>query len=124
MINRNNNDFISRRENTWRQQEPASIWRRNQNTVAFAHSAKLGPVSHTVLVAVMVAVLGLIYLTQITKTSGYGYTIEGLSVQKSELLAKKSELEVESARLKSLQKIQSSEVAKTLSAPTTTDYVR
>ncbi len=114
-MNKRNNDFISRRENTWR---------RNQNTVAFAHSAKLGPISHTVLVAVMVAVLGLIYLTQITKTSGYGYTIEGLNSQKTELVAKKSELQVESARLKSLKKIQTSEVAKNLTAPTTTEYVR
>lgn len=115
MISKSNNDFISRRENTWR---------RGQNTVAFAHSAKLGPVSHTVLIAVMVAVLGLIYLTQITKTSSYGYVIDGLNTQKSELVARKSELEVESAKLKSLQKVQSSEVAKNLAAPASTDYIR
>lgn len=110
-----NNDFISRREN---------VWRRNQNTVAFEHSAKLGPVSHTVLVAVMVAVLGMIYLTQVTKTSTYGYTKERLSNQMTELAAKKSELEVESARLKSLQKIQSSQVAQNLTNPSSTDYIR
>lgn len=110
-----NNDFISRRENTWR---------RNQNTVAFEHSAKLGPVSHTVLVAVMVAVLGLIYLTQLTKTGTFGYTRENLTSEMSELVAKKSELEVENARLKSLQKIQSSQVAQTLTAPASTDYIR
>ncbi len=115
MISKNNNDFISRRENTWR---------RNQNTVAFAHTAKLGPVSHTVLIAVMVAVLGLIYLTQITKTSSYGYAIENLNTQKSELVAKKSELEVESARLKSLKKVSTSEIAKNLTAPASTDYIR
>lgn len=110
-----NNDFISRRENTWR---------RNQNTVAFEHTAKLGPVSHTVLIAIMVAVLGLIYLTQVTKTGTYGYAKEKLSSQMSELIAKKSELEVENARLKSLQKIQSSQVAQTLTTPASTDYVR
>ncbi len=70
------------------------------------------------------AVLGLIYLTQITKTSGYGYTIEGLNAQKSALVAKKSDLEVESAKLKSLKEIQGSEVAKNLASPATTDYVR
>ncbi len=118
MTTRANYDFISRRENTWR---------RNQNTVAFAHSAKLGPVSHTVLIAVMVAVLGLIYLTQITKTSSYGYIIggeSGLNAQKSELAAKKSELEVESAKLKSMKQIQSSAVAQNLTTPETTDYIR
>ena len=115
MTNRSNYDFISRRENTWR---------RNQNTVAFTHSAKLGPISHTVLIAVMVATLGLIYLTQITKTSGYGYVIDDLNIQKSALVDKKSELEVESARLKSLKQVSSSEVAKNLTAPASVDYIR
>ena len=115
MSDRHNNTFISRRENAWR---------RNQNTVAFEHSKKLGPVSHTVLVAMMVALLGLIYLTQITKTSSYGYAIEKLNVEKTELVEKKSELQVESARLKSLQKIQSSQVAANLTQPASTDYIR
>ena len=52
----------------------------------------------------MVAILGLIYLTLVTKTSSYGYAIERLNLQKTELVAKKSELQVESARLKSLQR--------------------
>ena len=88
------NHFNSRREKSWR---------RNQNTVAFEPSAKLGPISHTVLVAMMVAVLGLIYLTQITKTSTYSYQIDKLSIQRSKLVDRKRDLEVESALLKSLQ---------------------
>jgi hypothetical protein len=110
-----NYDFISRRENTWR---------RNQNTVAFEHSARLGPISHTVLVAMMVAMLGLIYLTQVTKTGTFGYTKERLSSEMSELVAKKSELEVENARLKSLQKIQTSQVAQSLASPASTEYIQ
>lgn len=47
--------------------------RRNQNTVAFASSIKLGPVTHTVIVALMITVLGLIYLTQATKATSYDY---------------------------------------------------
>jgi hypothetical protein len=42
-------------------------WSRNQNTVAFISSVKLGPVAHTVLVALMITILGLIYLTQATR---------------------------------------------------------
>jgi hypothetical protein len=114
MTTRSHYDFISRRENTWR---------RGQNTVAFAHTAKLGPVSHTVLIAVMVATLGLIYLTQITKTSSYGYALDKLSTQKTDLADKKSELEVESAKLKSFKQIQSSDVAKNMTTPTSTDYI-
>jgi len=49
------------------------MWRRNQNTVPFASATVLGPVTHTVLIALMIAVLGLIYLTQVTKTSLYGF---------------------------------------------------
>jgi hypothetical protein len=113
-MTRQNNSFTSRRTNTWR---------RNQNTVAYEYTQKLGPVSHTVLIAVMVAVLGMIYLTQITKTSTYGYAIENLNIQKTELIAKKSELEVENARLKSLQKIQSSVVAKNLTTPASTETI-
>jgi phosphoenolpyruvate-protein kinase (PTS system EI component) len=115
-MTRQNNDFISRRT-------ASQAWRRNQNTVAFEYQAKLGPVSHTIIIAMMVAVLGMIYLTQITKTSTYGYQIDTLNTRQSALIAKKSELEVESARLKSLQKIQSSEVAKNLTSPASTEYV-
>ena len=46
-------------------------WQRNQNTVAFASAIKLGPVTHTVLIALMITILGLIYLTQATRASGY-----------------------------------------------------
>ena len=38
-------------------------WGRNQNTTRYVSNVKLGPVAHTVLVALMITVLGLIYLT-------------------------------------------------------------
>ena len=99
-------------------------WRRNQNTVKFQASRKLGPVAHTVLVAVMLAVLGLIYLTQITKTSTYGYQINELNTKKEQLLSEQRDLEVETARLQALEKVQQSSVAKALETPKATDYAR
>jgi hypothetical protein len=42
------------------------MWRRNQNTVRFRLGAGLGPVSNAVIVAIMLAVLGILYLTQLT----------------------------------------------------------
>lgn len=99
-------------------------WRRNQNTVAFAPTAKLGPIAHTVLVALMIAVLGIIYLTQITKTSTYGYQLEALDSKKAELASQKSDLEVENARLQALERVRGSNVASTLSEPSNTEYVR
>ncbi|MGH7196287.1 MAG: hypothetical protein ACREGJ_00790 [Candidatus Saccharimonadales bacterium] len=99
-------------------------WRRNQNTVKFQTGISLGPVSHTVIIAVMLAVLGLIYLTQITKTSTYGYQINELNTQKEELLSEKRDLEVETARLQALERVQQSDVAKALETPSQTDYAR
>ncbi len=99
-------------------------WRRNQNTITFESTAKLGVVSHTVLVALMVAVLGLIYLTQITKTSTYGYELSDINSEKTKLLSQKSDLEVENARLQALERIQSSEVASNMSKPASVDTIR
>src|SRR5688572_8823171 len=100
----------------------AGVWRRNQNTVKFQTSRKLGPVAHAVLVAVMLAVLGLIYLTQITKTSTYGYQINDLNTQKEQLLSEQRDLQVEAARLQALEKVQQSSVAKAMEAPKETNY--
>lgn len=99
-------------------------WRRNQNTVKFQPAKRLGPVSATVLVALMLAVLGLIYLTQITKTSTYGYQINELNNQKEQLLNEQRDLEVETARLQALERVGQSDVAKAMSTPKQTDYVR
>ncbi|PLS80792.1 hypothetical protein CYG49_04165 [Candidatus Saccharibacteria bacterium] len=98
------------------------MWRRNQNTVSFQAGKSLGPVAHTVLVALMLAVLGLIYLTQITKTSTYGYEINELETKQEELLTKKQDLEVENAKLQALERVQQSDVAKALDTPSTVEY--
>ncbi|HRK41000.1 MAG TPA: hypothetical protein PLN95_02880 [Candidatus Saccharibacteria bacterium] len=98
------------------------MWRRNQNTVAFAPSATLGPVAHTVLVALMIAVLGLIYLTQVTKTSTYGYQLDNLETQRSELLAERQDLENENARLQALERVKNSSVAASMTKPASTEY--
>lgn len=103
-------------------QQGSQGWRRNQNTVRFKPAKKLGPISHTVLVALMLAVLGLIYLTQITKTSTYGYEINELNNQKEQLLSEQRDLEVESARLQALERVSNSSVAAKLDSPSQTDY--
>lgn len=103
-------------------QEARQALRRNQNTVKFKGAIKLGPVSHTVIIAIMLAVLGLIYLTQITKTSTYGYQLNDLSNKKEQLLSDNRDLEVESARLQALQRVQDSNVAKALESPKQTDF--
>jgi len=98
-------------------------WNRNQNTVAFASNVKLGPVTHTVLVALMVTVLGLIYLTQATRATGYDYQAQQLDSQIDTLASKKTDLEVENARLTALNAVQKSTVAKEMTTPASTAYV-
>ena len=89
--------------------------RRNQNSVSFAASARtLGPISNTIILIVLACLVGLLYLTQVTKTNGYGYTINNLEQQQSQLRDQKADLEVSAARLQSLQRVSASNVAKNL----------
>ena len=100
-----------------------SNWGRNQNTVAFASAVKLGPVTHTVLVALMITVLGLIYLTQATRASGYDYTASAITDKISTLNEQTKDLEVENARLTALQTVKNSSVAKNMTTPTDVQHV-
>jgi hypothetical protein len=89
--------------------------RRNQNSVSFAASARtLGPISNTIILIVLACLVGLLYLTQVTKTNGYGYTINNLEEQQSQLKDQKADLEVSAARLQSLERVSASNVAKNL----------
>ena len=99
-------------------------WSRNQNTVAFASNVKLGPVTHTVLVALMITVLGLIYLTQATRTTAYDYEAQKIDSKIAELTTQKTDLEVENARLTALDAVQNSNVAREMTKPAATDYAR
>lgn len=100
------------------------MWRRNQNIAAFAPSVSLGPISHTIMVALMIAVLGLIYLTQVTKTSSYGYDINELEQKLETLSLQKEELTNQNARLSALKTVENSDVAKAMPAPERIEYAR
>ena len=97
-------------------------WQRNQNTVAFVSKAGMGPITHTVIIALMIAVLGLIYLAQVTKTSSYGYILEKQTNQMASLTAERQDLEVENARLQALTRVKDSSVAKAMVEPASVDY--
>ena len=100
------------------------MWRRNQNTVAFAPTVALGPISNTILITLMVTVLGIIYVTQVTKTGTYGYDIDGRNEKLTALKFEKEDLENENARLQSLKDIASSDVAKAMVKPESVEYAR
>ncbi len=110
-----NQNFKSRRRQNWS---------RNQNTVAFVSAVKLGPVAHTVLIALMITVLGLIYLTQATRATGYDYAAQKIDHQIAELSTQKGDLEIENARLSALESIKKSNVATTMAEPVDVQHVR
>jgi cell division protein FtsL len=97
---------------------------RNQNSVAFRSRGRaLGPVSNAVILIVLALLLGLLYLTQVTKTNAYGYQISGLLQQQSQLKQQYDNLQVASARLQSESRVQNSSVAKSLTPVTPTATV-
>lgn len=96
---------------------------RNQNSVTFQAKARtLGPVSNTITLIVLACLLGLLYLTQVTKTNAFGYQINSMQQKQSQLKSEHDDLEVASARLQSLSRVQNSEAAKSMVsvAPTAT----
>lgn len=101
-----------------------AMWRRGQNTVAFMPSVALGPIMHTILIGLMIAVLGLIYLTQVTKQSTFGYEAEKRQQTLADLTAQRDELKNENDRLQALNRISQSDVANAMTTPVTTDYAR
>jgi cell division protein FtsL len=99
-------------------------WSRNQNTVAFVSAIKLGPVANTVIIALMITILGLIYLTQATRATSYDYATQKIDSQIATLNEQKSDLMIENARLTSLETVKNSSVASTMTTPATTEYVQ
>jgi hypothetical protein len=96
---------------------------RNQNAVSFrTRERTLGPITNTIMLIVLACCLGLLYLTQVTKTNAYGYEVNDLLQQQQQLKTQHDDLQVASARLQSLDRVQTSEVAKGLVsvAPSTT----
>lgn len=113
--------FVSARNRTHASASTAS-WARNQNLVAFQTNRKLGPVAHTVLIVLLIAFLGLLYLTQLTKTSAFGYEMKEIDDRKTQLAAEQDDLKIENARLQSLSRVQDSSVATAMTSPVDTQY--
>lgn len=89
--------------------------RRNQNSVAFARGDKtLGPISNSVVLIVLGCLIGLLYLTQVTKTNSFGYEINELKQEQSQLRTQKTDLEIQAARLQSFDRVAASPAAKNL----------
>lgn len=99
----------------------SSTWQRNQNTIRHSFDGKqFGPVAHTVVVVLLLSIMGLMYLSQINKTNAYTYPINELETEKQALIAEQESLQVEAARLGSLEAVRNSTVAQNLTTPSAT----
>lgn len=98
-------------------------WRRNRNLTAHAATTTMGPVSTTILLAVIVSVLALLYLTQITKTSVYGFQVTNLSGEHKRLVERGQQLEVEAARLRSIANISGRRVVGSLEPESNPQFI-
>jgi hypothetical protein len=88
------------------------VYRRGQNTYSIARArTRLGPVTTGVLVLALVCLLGIMYLSQVTRTNTLGYAVTTLQEEEKELKKEASNLEVETVRLQSIEKVKSSQVA-------------
>lgn len=90
----------------------ASAYQRNRNVVTMsATKAGLGPVSNAIVLILVMCLLGLMYLTQVTKTNALGYKVSELTTKQTQLKEEYASLEVESTRLQSLDRVKTSSVA-------------
>lgn len=92
---------------------------QGRNTTTFRTKERtLGPISNTIMLIVLACLLGLLYLTQVTKTNAYSYRINALQQQQTTLNSQHDDLAVNAARLQSLARVKASTVNKDLVAVT------
>jgi len=92
-----------------------AAYQRNHNVIKLNSSkAGLGPISNVIVLILVMCLLGLMYLTQVTKTNALGYKVSGLTTEQTELKEEYASLEVESERLQSLDRVKNSTVAQNM----------
>jgi hypothetical protein len=92
-----------------------AAYQRNRNVITIsAHRAGLGPISNAIVLILVVCLLGLMYLTQVTRTNALGYRLSDLTTRQTQLKEEYASLEVEAVRLQSLERAQNSTVAQSM----------
>lgn len=95
---------------------------RNRNTVR--HTPRnLGTLSLSAIVGMLVLIVGLIYVTQGVKSTGYDYELSSIETEIDELAAKKEDLAVEKARLTAIAQAENSKVAVSMGEAKVAGYV-
>lgn len=103
--------FVSKRMRSGVSYEP--ILGRNHNIVRHSQNT-LGRFSSAAIVGVLVLIVGLIYVAQGTKTSGYDYELSALNKEIAEMTVKRDDLTAMQARLTSVAESEKTDVAKNM----------
>ena len=100
----------------------SNLYARNGNTIRMTKK-KLGPITQSIIIGLLMLVFGLIYVTQSAKATSYDYEISDVETEITEMTAKKDDLAVEKARLNSIATAKSSTVAAAMEDATVSGYV-
>ena len=76
--------------------------RKNQNIVKNKIRLESGPVTTILMMVSLLLILGLMYLSQVTKTSTFNYKISNLEQKQNQLQSSKDNLSIDAARLQSI----------------------
>ncbi len=98
--------------------------RRNQNLYRQKADLRLGPVSSGFVLIAITAVLALLYLNAVTKTAVFGNDLTKLQQAHNQAVGVNKELEIEAARLTSIQQIQNSKAVANLVPTTQVTYIK
>lgn len=117
MYQNRNTIYTSRRRQT-----ASRNYGRNSNIAGFQYDAKIGPFVGVLLVAGIFSSMGLMYLQSASQPNSYSSEIQEIDEKIAESERVRSDLEVENARLTSLNSIQNSEVAQKMTQPASIKY--
>ena len=76
--------------------------RKNQNIVKNKIMLESCPVTTILMMVSLLLILGLMYLSQVTKTSTFNYKISNLEQKQNQLQSSKDNLSIDAARLQSI----------------------
>lgn len=100
-----------------------STWGRNRNAVRHQPRVTLGPISYTVTIVLLVLVVGLIYVAQGAKVTGYDHEAATIDSEIATLQAQRDALAVENAKITATAASDSNEVAAAMANANTGNFV-
>ena len=118
-------NYASRGSYTPRGASSSNSWAPNHNAVRHMPKVTLGPVSHTITVALIVLLVGLIFISQSAKVTDYDVAIAGTDTEIANLEAQRDALIVENAKITAAAADEDrNEVATTMANATAADFVK